>query len=339
MTNSIINTADATITPVAGENQNVSPSAPAASNPSSGAEIVFNVKRGDIVEVTVAAVKKQPEHGVLVVIEGNPMAYLSRDMVAGRNKAEKASRQAQLQANPGTKIKVQVVSDPTVEMVSRTVRGQIVQVPQGRIRVSEQHAVMAAQAAQEDERKAAVESIVASLVAGSVVKGAVRPATKASDRNPGEKYTYGAFVEVGSVGDVVVSGLLHVKEVDGGDRGLAAILAAGTVEVEIVEAKMEGGQPRIQLSQKAIGEKAKAAEMFKRLPVGAKVKGKVVKTGEQVGSLHGRVIELESGHRLFLCDDDACVKSESSLAKGNSTRVQVTGEIVGGMLRVTRRGV
>jgi ribosomal protein S1 len=296
--------------------------------PASPAAIVFTVKADDIVTGTIAKIKQHPDKGLLVVIPGNPMAFMPNGCVAGKKEDEKIARRAHLIANPGTEISISVMSEPTVEEV----KGKKV----GRIKVSEQRAVMVAEKAKQTEklaeRNAAIEAGVASLVPGTIVEGIVRgPASKDSDRNDGSKYTYGAFVTVAPF----VSGLLHVREIDGGHRALEAILASGKVEVEILDAKMENGQPRIQLSQKSVGQKA----FFDQYPVGAKVKGTIVKTGEQVDNEHGRVIQLPSGAKVFLNDDDTCVKSDTALAKGNSTRVIITNESVGGMVRVTRRGV
>jgi ribosomal protein S1 len=300
--------------------------------PASPAAITFTVKADDIVTGTVAKIKQHPDKGVLVVIPGNPMAFMPNGCIAGRTEAEKTARRAFLIANPGTEVSVSVMSEPTVE----TVKGK----PAGRIKVSEQRAVIAAekakQAAKAEERNAAIAAAIASLVPGTVVEGIVRgPASKDSDRKDGTKYTYGAFVTVAPG----VSGLLHVKQIEGGHRGLDTILAEGKVTVEIVEAKMENGQPRIQLSQKSVAEKASSEAFFDQYPVGAKVKGTVVKTGEQVGNMHGLIIKLPSGDHVFLSGDDTFVRSESSLAKGNSTRVVITDEIVDGIVRVTRKGV
>ncbi len=296
--------------------------------PATPAAIVFTVKANDTVKATVAKIKQHPDKGILLVIAGNPMSFMPNGCVAGKNDAEKAARRQFLLATPDTEIEVSVMSEPTVE----TVKGKQV----GRIKVSEQRAVMAAdkakQATRIAERTAAIEQAVASLVVGSIVEGVVRgPASKDSDRKDGTKHTYGAYITVAPN----VSGLLHSKEINGGHRALEAILASGKVEVEILSAKMENGQPRIQLSQKSVGQK----EFFAQYPVGATVKGKIVKTGEQVDNLHGRIITLGSGANVFLCDEDTHVKSETSLAKGNSTRVTITGEIVGGMARVTRKGL
>jgi ribosomal protein S1 len=300
--------------------------------PAVPAAIVFTVKANDIVKGTIAKIKQHPDKGILVVIAGNPMSFMPNGCVAGKNDAEKATRRAFLLANPGTEIEVAVMSEPTIE----TVKGPKGEKQVGRIKVSEQRAVMVAdkakQAARNAERTAAIEEAVASLVEGTVIEGVVRgPASKDSDREPGKQYTYGAYITVAPN----VSGLLHVKEIDGGHRALEAILASGKATVEILSAKMEDGRPRIQLSQKTVGQK----EFFAQYPVDATVKGKIVKTGEQVDNLHGRIIVLGSGARVFLCDDDSHVKSESSLAKGNSTRVTITSEIVGGMVRVTRKGL
>ncbi len=302
---------------------------PVPASPASQAAIVFTVKDGEIVTVKVANIKQHPDKGILVVIAGNPMSFMPNGCVAGKNDAEKAARRAVLIANPGMEFQVAIMGEPTVEADKS---GKMV----GRIKVSEQRAVIAAEKAIRDarnaERNAAVEAAVASLVAGTVVKGAVKGvASKDSDREPGTKYVFGIYVGVADD----VSGLLHVKEIEGGHRGLEAIVAKGSVEVEILSAEIVDGKPRIQLSQRSAGQKA----IFDQYPVGAKVKGEVVKTGEQVGNLHGRIIRLPSGTNVFLCEDDANVKSESSLARGNSTRVIITGEIVGGMVRVTRRGV
>jgi len=296
--------------------------------PAAPAAIVFTVKANQLVKATVAKVKNHPEKGVLVVIDGNPMAFMPNGCVAGRNDAEKAANRKQLVANPGTEIEVVVMSEPTVEEV----KGKQV----GRIKVSQQRAVIQRekekQAERQAERQAAVEAAVATLVEGSVVEGKVRgPASKDSDRNPGEKYVYGVFVEVAPN----VSGLLHSKEIIGGSRGIDKIIAAGTVSVSIVKASIENGQPRIQLSQTA----AQSAEFFNQYPAGAKTKGTVVKTGVDIDKLHGRILELASGAQVFLSDEDMNVENEKNLAKGQNTRVTITGEIVGGMPRVTRRDI
>jgi predicted RNA-binding protein with RPS1 domain len=297
----------------------------------SAAAIVFTVKDGDIVVATVAPTKNHPPKGVLVVIPGNESwAFLPNGCIAGKNEAEKTARRAVLLANVGSEIKVAVIGEPTV--TER--KGK----PAGNIKVSEQRAVMVAEkavrAAQASERAEAIAATVASLVVGSIVEGTVTgPASKDSDRNPGTKHIYGAFIRVADG----VSGLLHVKQIEGGDRGLADILAKGKAKVEIQDASMVDGQPRISLSQKSVGEKALVTWAMDRL--GKKVKGKVVKTGEMAGNLHGRIIELLSGDKVFLADDDMNVKSETSLARNNTTTVIITDEIVDGMVRVTRRGV
>jgi predicted RNA-binding protein with RPS1 domain len=297
----------------------------------SAAAIVFTVKDGDIVVATVAPTKNHPPKGVLVVIPGNESwAFLPNGCIAGKNEAEKTARRAVLLANVGSEIKVAVIGEPTV--TER--KGK----PAGNIKVSEQRAVMVAEkavrAAQASERAEAIAATVASLVVGSIVEGTVTgPASKDSDRNPGTKHVYGAFVQIADG----VSGLLHGRQIEGGDRALEAILAAGKVMVEIQEVTIENGQPRIKLSQKSVGQKALAD--WATDMAGRKVKGKVVKTGEQVDNMHGRIIELLSGDKVFLCDDDMNVKSETSLTKGNTTTVIMTAELVGGMVRVTRRGV
>jgi hypothetical protein len=300
-----------------------------STSPAAAPAIVFTVKENDIVTGSVAKIKQHPDKGILVVLPGNPMSFMPNGCVAGKNEAEKAARRAFLIANPGTEINVAVMAPPVVE----TVKGKQV----GRIKVSEQRAAMAAdkakQTARAAERNAAIEAAVASLVEGTVVEGIVRgPATKDSDRKDGTKYTYGCFVTVAEN----VSGLLHVKQIDGGHRALEAIIAAGKVEVEIVSAKIENGQPRIQLSQKSANQKA----IFEQYPADTVTRGKVVRSNEIVGDMHGFIVELASGVHVFLPAEDANVKDEASLtrAKGN-TRVKITGELVGGMIRVTRRGL
>jgi ribosomal protein S1 len=303
------------------------PSVPAS--PATQAEIVITVKDGQIVTGKVAKVKNHPAKGILVVIEGQPMSFMPNGCVAGKNDAEKAARRAVLIATPGTELQVAIMGEPTVEADKS---GKMV----GRIKVSEQRAVMAAEKATRDsrnaERNAALEAAVSSLVSGTIVKGAVKGvASKDSDREPGTKYVFGLYVEVAPG----VSGLLHVKEIEGGHRAVDAIVAKGSAEVEILSAEIVDGKPRVQLSQRSVGQKA----FFDQYPVGAKVKGEIVKVGEQAGNLHGRIIRLPSGTNVFLCDDDSNVKSESALARGNQTRVIITDEVVGGMVRVTRRGV
>jgi len=325
---------DAIITSVSNADVSTVPTAAAAPvAAASAAPIVFTVKANDIVKAKVANIKNHPPKGVLVVIEGNPMAFMPNACIAGKDEEEKANRRTGLVGNPGYEISVSILGEPTIE----TVHGRQV----GRIKVSEQRAVFAAEKAEREaqyaerkaEHKAAIAAAVASLVEGSVITGAVRgPATKDSDREPGTKYTFGVYVGVAPD----LSGLLHVKAIEGGDRGIDRILAAASVDVVIVSAKMVDGKPRIELSQVKAAQTALATWAMDRL--GKKVKGKVVKTGEMAGDLHGRIIELLSGDRVFLCDDDMNVKSETSLTKGNTTTVIITDQIVGGMVRVTRRG-
>jgi len=326
--NTSINTAAATSTDntAAAATTDATSSAPVNAQ-ANAPTVVITVKDGDIVTGSVAKIKKHPDQGVLIVIEGNPMAFLPNGCLAGKNNDEKSARRAELIANPGSEIKAVVMGEPTVELV----KGKMV----GRVKLNEQRAVVAAdkqaRAARQAERTAALETAVAALPVGSVVTGKVKGvASKDSDRNPGEKYVYGVFVQVADG----VTGLLHLKEIAGGRRALEAIAASSEVEVEIISAKMENGEARVQLSQKSVGQKA----FFDQYPVGSKVKGKVVKTGEVEGDLHGRVIELASGDKVFLADDDANVKSESSLARGNNTTVTITDTMAGALVRVTRRG-
>jgi ribosomal protein S1 len=294
--------------------------------------ITFTVKADDTVRGTIAKIKNHPAKGLLVAIEGNPMAFLPNGCIAGRNEAEKAARRAELLAAPGTEVTVSVMGEPTIEHTNGKA--------QGRIKVSEQRAVIAAdkaaRSAKANERSAAIQAAVDALVPGSIVEGKVTSvASKPSDRNDGSTYAYGVFVAVAPN----VSGLLHVKQIEGGHRSLESIVKAGTVTVEILEARIENGVPRVQLSQTSVAAAAASQAFFDQYPEGAKVKGTIVRVGEVAGNLHGRIIELASGDKVFLADDDTFVKSESALARGNSTRVVITAEVVGGLVRVTRKGV
>ncbi|MBU6454555.1 MAG: hypothetical protein KGS72_22490 [Cyanobacteria bacterium REEB67] len=320
MTDSTISNVAATISSVA----TTSASGTEAAAPA----ITFTVKADDTVRGTIAKIKNHPAKGLLVAIEGNPMAFMPNGCIAGRNDAEKAARRAELLAAPGTEVTVSVMGEPTIEHNNGKA--------QGRIKVSEQRAVIAAEkaarAAKASERSAALQAAVDALVPGSVIEGKVTSvASKPSDRNDGSTYAYGVFVAVAPN----VNGLLHVKQIEGGHRALESIVAAGTVTVEVLEASIENGVPRVQLSQKSVASKA----FFDQYPEGAKVKGTVVRVGEVADNLHGRIVELGSGDKVFLADDDTFVKSESALARGNSTRVVITGEIVGGFVRVTRKGL
>ena len=246
--------------------------------------ISFTVKENDIVKAVVAKIKNHPAKGLLVSIDGNPMAFMPNGCIAGRTDADKAARRAELLANPGSEITVAVMSEPSVEMI----KGKA----EGRIKVSEQRAVIASEkadrAAKASVRTAAMQAAVDALVPGSIVVGTVKGvASKPSDRNDGTTYTFGVFVEVGDN----LSGLLHVKQIEGGMRAIESFVKAGKVEVEVLEASIENGVPRIQLSQKSVASKA----FFDQYPVGAKVKAKVVRTGEVEGNLHGRILELELG--------------------------------------------
>jgi len=295
--------------------------------PASNNDIVFTVSDGQTVEVKVASVKNHPKEGVLVHVDGH-MGIPPTSLISGKNAEQKQTRRSQLIAAPGTELTVQLMDAPSV----KEIKGKLV----GRITVNEQRAVQAAERAnranQDAERQAALEASVAALVLGSIIEGDVKDvASKESTREPGTQYVYGVFVSVGNG----LSGLLHVRNIDGGDRGLKAIIAAGKAKFEIVSATVENGRPRIQLSQSSVALK----EFYNQYPVGARVRGsKVIRTSEVADDLHGRIIELPSGARAFLADDDMNVKNESSLAKGNTTTVVITDQVVGGMVRVTRRG-
>jgi ribosomal protein S1 len=204
------------------------------------------VKKGQITTARVANIKKHPKQGILCAIEGNPLGFMPNVWVDGKDANEKAARRAFLIANPGTEISVAVIGEPTVQMDKGG--------PVGRLKLSEQRAVItakrAAAAKKKAERKAALEATVASLVVGNVYEGTVKGvATKNSVRNPGTMYNYGAFVQIAPG----VTGLLHVKQIQGGHRSLEAILAEGTVAVEILSAWIKHGQPRVQLSHSAVG--------------------------------------------------------------------------------------
>ena len=62
-----------------------------ASSSNTAAEITFTVKDGDTVVGTIAKVKNQPAKGLLVVIAGNPMAFMPNGCIAGRTDADKAA--------------------------------------------------------------------------------------------------------------------------------------------------------------------------------------------------------------------------------------------------------
>lgn len=296
--------------------------------------VAITVREGDIIEATVAKVK-HPVPGVLLVIEGNPMAFMPNSTLIGKTPADKQARRDALTANPGEKVRVQVIEtkdaghDPANPEKQRLIVNEIKPFLAQRDADSKERKAQAQEraAAKVAGIRAAVEALVVDTVYDGVV---VQIAEKDSTRNPGEKFTFGAYVDIGGV-----SGLLHNRAMDG------AVKVGDKVRVVVESAQMDGDKPRIALNAIKAAEHDKSRDLLSLLIAGQKTNGRDVRAGN-VDNVEGFTMSIgEVGIPAFLPAADAHVKDTSVLTKGSRTaRVIVTGEIIGGQYAlVTREGV
>jgi len=286
----------------------------------------INVTVNQIVTGKVSRRKDRNAKGLLIEIEGNPMAYLPVIALAGRNRSERDARFASLVNAAGSEIEVAIVSADMEE-----IKG--VAVP--RIKLSETKVFALRDEAARIERENALIDAVSAITVGEVVSLIVSgPATTKSDKNDGSMHCFGVFVDVAGI-----KGLLHVSEVAGDHpkaqrNRLDSMTTGSTVEVEIIEARVEGGRAFVRVSEKAAAVK-KAME---RLPVGSKVSATVVGS-DVVGNEHGLIVNI-GGIKAFLPEADANVTNIESLTKsrGQTVKVTVTADFVDGMVKVTRKG-
>jgi len=286
----------------------------------------INVTVNQIVTGKVSRRKDRNAKGLLIEIEGNPMAYLPVIALAGRNHSERDARFASLVNAPGSEVEVAIVSAGMEE-----IKG----VPVPRIKLSETKVFALRDEAARIERENALIDAVNAIEVGTVVSLIVSgPATTKSDKDDGSRHCFGAFVDIGGI-----KGLLHVSEVAGdtpkAQRTRLDNFSTGcTVEVEIIEARVEGGRAFVRVSEKAAALK-KAME---RLPVGSKVSATVVGS-DVVGNEHGLIVNI-GGIKAFLPEADANVTNIESLTKsrGQTVKVTITAGFVDGMVKVTRKG-
>jgi ribosomal protein S1 len=204
-----------------------------------------------------------------------------------------------------------------------------------RIKLSETKVFALRDEAARIERENALIDAVSAINVGAVVSLTISgPATTKSDKNDGSTHCFGAFVDIGGI-----KGLLHVSEVAGDHpkaqrTRLENFTTGSTVEVEIIEARVEGGRAFVRVSEKAAAVK-KAME---RLPVGSKVSATVVGS-DVVGNEHGLIVNI-GGIKAFLPEADANVTNIDSLTKsrGQTVKVTITAGFVDGMVKVTRKG-
>lgn len=304
------------------------------SNKSTRKIVAITVKEGDIIEATVAKVK-HPTPGVLLVIEGNPMAFMPNSTLIGKTPADKQARRDALTATPGEKVRVQVIEtkdaghDPANPEKQRLIVNEIKPFLAQRDAESKDRKAQAQEraAAKVASTRAAVEALVVDMVYDGVV---VQIAEKDSTRNPGEKFTFGAYVDIGGV-----SGLLHNRAMDG------AVKVGDKVRVVVESAQMDGDKPRIALNAIKAADHDKSRELLSLLNPGQKTNGRDVRAAN-VDNVEGFTMSIgEVGIPAFLPAADAHVKDTSVLTKGSRTaRVIVTGQIIGGQYAlVTREGV
>ena len=203
----------------------------------------INVTVNQIVTGKVSRRKDRNAKGLLIEIDGNPMAYLPVIALAGRNRSERDARFASLVNAVGSEIEVAIVSAGMEE-----IKG--VQMP--RIKLSETKVFALRDEAARIDRENALIDAVSNINVGEVVSLTVTgPATTKSDKNDGSLHCFGVFVDVGGI-----KALLHVSEVAGDHpkaqrNRLDSIATGSTVEVEIIEARVEGGRAFVRVSEKA----------------------------------------------------------------------------------------
>lgn len=296
--------------------------------------IAITVKVGDTVTGKVAKVR-HPEPGVLIEIEGQPMAFMPNSTQIGKNPAEKAERRAHLINNPGTEVTVTVMEaldagyDPANPEKQRLIVNEAKPFIQKREAERANRQAEAAQRAA--DRASAIADAVAKLVPGTVVPGkVVKLAEKPSTKKEGETFTFGAYVDIGGV-----SGLLHNREMK--DQ----VAVGESIEVFIISSEMAEGKPRVALSTVKAAEIAETNELLDSVGADMRTTGHDVRQGN-VDGVDGFTMKLATFDvPAFLPAVDANVADLSSLTKGSRVaRVVTTGEVIGGKyVKVTRKGL
>ncbi len=293
--------------------------------------VAITAKVGDIVEGTVAKVN-HPDKGVLIAIDGNPMAFMPNSTLIGKNPAEKDARRKELTGNPGQTVRVLVMEAKDAGHDPEHPDKQRLIVNEAKPFLLAREADHKARKAEVEERAAAklnaVREAVSALVVGSVVEGTVvKLAEKDSTKNPGEKFTFGAYVDLGGV-----SGLLHNREMDN------PVKEGEKVKVFIISAEMVEDKPRIALSTIKAGEVEEAAELLSYFGEGDRTVGRDIKAAN-VDGIEGFTMTIGAvAVPAFLAAADTHLKDNSVLLKGSrSSRVITTGEVVAGKyVRVVR---
>lgn len=287
---------------------------------------VINLVVDQVVTGKVSSRKDRNAKGLLIEIDGNPMAYLPKVALAGRNDAARSARFDALVKTPGSEIEVVVTSAGMED-----IKG----VSMPRIKLSEVKLLMMRDQADREARENALADAVAALPVGELITGTVLGrATTKSDKNDGSEHCFGLFVEVAPG----LKGLLHVSEIAGDMKSQRARLdtAAGTkVTVEVKEAFIDGGRVFIKVSEKS----AVTRQAMARVPAGSKVTATVIKA-DIVGDDHGLLVNI-GNLKGFLPESEANVGNIASLTKNRNQTVKVivTGEMVGDLIKVTRKGV
>ena len=293
--------------------------------------IAITAKVNDVVEGVIAKVR-HPEPGILIEIPGNPMAFMPNSTLIGKTPEEKAARRAELIGNAGVTVKVMVMEakdagyDPEHPEKQRLIVNEAKPFLMDR---AQQHQDRVAESAQRAAAKtSAVRAAVAALVVGSVVDGrVVKIAEKDSTKNPGEKFTFGAYVDLGGV-----SGLLHNREMD------SPVKEGEKVKVFIISAEMVEDKPRIALSTIKAGEVEEAAELLSYFGEGDRTVGRDIKAAN-IDGVEGFTMTVGAvAVPAFLAAADTHLKDNSVLLKGSrSSRVITTGEVFAGKyVRVVR---
>ncbi|CAN5147203.1 hypothetical protein BH11CYA1_BH11CYA1_28290 [soil metagenome] len=285
----------------------------------------INLIVNQIVTGKVSRRKDRNAKGLLIEIAGNPMAYLPIIALVGRNRAERDARFASLVNATGSTIEVAVVS-----VAMETVNG--VAIP--RIKLSESKVYALREEAARNARQSTLIDAVAAITIGAVVNVTINsPATTSSDKD-GSQHCFGAFVDIAGI-----KGLMHVSEMVGDHpkaqrNRLEGLIVGSSVEVEVLEARVEDGRAFVRVSEKSLALK----KALNRLPVGSKVSATVI-ASDVVGNEHGLILNL-GGIKGFLPEADANVNNIESLTKtrGQTVKVTITAGIVEGMVKVTRKG-
>ncbi|MBX9941657.1 MAG: hypothetical protein K2Y32_20500 [Candidatus Obscuribacterales bacterium] len=296
--------------------------------------IAITAKVNDVVEGVVAKVR-HPEPGILIEIPGNPMAFMPNSTLIGKTPEEKAARRAELIGNAGVTVKVMVMEakdagyDPEHPEKQRLIVNEAKPFLMDR---AQQHQERVAESAQRAAAKtSAVRAAVAALVVGSVVDGrVVKIAEKDSTKNPGEKFAFGAYVDLGGV-----SGLLHNREM------ADPVKEGDAVKVFVISAEMDGDKPRVALSTTKVVEQEQAEELLSFFGAGDRTTGRDIRAAN-IDGVEGFTMKIgQVATDAFLPACDANVKDTSVLTKGSRVaRVVCTGKVFAGKyVQVTREDV